>query len=151
MRRWKVYRNLPFSRRYSTHKPPDRYNYNPEPSFSDVPDEEVIRYPRVTAKDLAGLSEPPTGVKMLTRDFIEDSLYNPNYGYFSKEATIFSSSNEEGFDFSSIPNSREFQRVVADRYKAYSSDTLSSGSGSQVWHTPTELFKVSYNQINIVH
>jgi hypothetical protein len=30
----------------------------------------------VTAADLANYREPPTKVKMLVRDFIDDSLYN---------------------------------------------------------------------------
>ncbi|THU86244.1 DUF185-domain-containing protein [Dendrothele bispora CBS 962.96] len=75
---------------------------------------------------------------MLARDFIEDSLYNPNYGYFSKSATIFDWS-EEPLDFSKIRNNVEFDVVVADRYAAYEAD-------KQLWHTPTELFKPWYGQ-----
>ena len=47
-------------------------------------------YRRYTASDLARLTHPPRCAGMLVRDFIEDSLYNPNYGYFSKKALIFS-------------------------------------------------------------
>lgn len=36
----------------------------------------MSKYRRVTATDLANYREPPTRVKMLVRDFIDDSLYN---------------------------------------------------------------------------
>src|ERR1700761_2865792 len=82
-------------------KPPDRYNFNPEISFDDAPDPKPLQYPTVTSQDLAQRTTPPTCVKMLIRDYIEDSLYNPHYGYFSKQATVFSSFSSEdsgGFD-----------------------------------------------------
>ncbi len=75
------------SRKKKADNPEDRINYN-ELSFSDVPDAEHINYKRVTANDLEGERHPPRRVKMLVRDFIEDSLYNPNYGYFSKQVNI---------------------------------------------------------------
>ncbi|OBZ73669.1 NADH dehydrogenase [ubiquinone] complex I, assembly factor 7 [Grifola frondosa] len=77
---------------------------------------------------------------MLVRDFIEDSLYNPHYGYFPKQATIFTSS--ETIDFASLRNGTHFQQEVAKRYAAYGLDT--DGPGRQIWHTPTELFKPWY-------
>jgi hypothetical protein len=147
MRRWFVRPTLASQRLYSTNnRPSSKYNFNREASFSDVPDEEILAYPTVTAKELASLKEPPREVKMLMRDFIEDSLYNPNYGYFSKRATIFSldESQQEGFDFSTIRNSRHFQGLVGARYKEYLDQNSSSVVGSQVWHTPTELFKVGW-------
>jgi len=94
---------------------------------------------------------------MLVRDFIDDSLYNvsrlmiaiatkrqltgqPNYGYFPKNATIFTPPSK-GFDFSSYPNATAFQEAVAERYDTEYDDNR-PGLGRQVWHTPTELFKV---------
>jgi hypothetical protein len=145
MRRWFVRPTFAGQRLYSSNnRSSGRYNFNKEASFSEEPDEESLAYPTVTAKELANLKEPPRKVKMLTRDFIEDSLYNPNYGYFSKRATIFSldESQQEGFEFSSIKNSRHFQGLVGARYKEYLDQSQSSVVGSQVWHTPTELFKV---------
>lgn len=129
---------------FSTRTLRDRYNFNGETSFNDAPDSDVLLYPRVTANDLAKNREPPTCVKVLTRDFIEDSLYNPHYGYFSKQATIFSASNsEQGFDFNSIKNARQFDKLVADRYTDLAEKSEHSfGPGAQVWHTPSELFKV---------
>ncbi|KAI0352162.1 DUF185-domain-containing protein [Trametes cingulata] len=121
----------------STDRPEDRVNYNDKLSFSDVPDPEHINYKRVTANDLEHQRHPPRKVKMLVRDFIEDSLYNPHYGYFSKQATIFTA--VEPLDFPSIKNMSAFEAEVAERYADYGVD--GEGPGKQIWHTPTELFK----------
>lgn len=92
---------------------------------------------------------------MLVRDFIDDSLYNvsllcfikircliqkPHYGYFPKNATIFTPP-AKGFDFSSFRDATAFQEAVAERYDTEYDDNR-PGLGRQVWHTPTELFKV---------
>ncbi|KAG6821482.1 hypothetical protein H0H93_010206 [Arthromyces matolae] len=76
---------------------------------------------------------------MLVRDFIEDSLYNPNYGYFPNQATIFNTDGST-VDFDSLRDATEFQEVVAQKYAAYGADKH-DGPGRQLWHTPTELFK----------
>ncbi|KAI0629371.1 DUF185-domain-containing protein [Trametes polyzona] len=120
----------------------DPINFNNKYSFSDVPDPEHINYRRVTANDLENEREPPRRVKMLVRDFIEDSLYNPHYGYFSKQATIFTA--VDPLDFSSIKNMTAFEAEVAERYAAYGVD--GDGPGKQIWHTPTELFKPWYGR-----
>lgn len=114
-----------------------KINYNKQP-FDDVPDPQQANYRRVTANDLESRTEPPTEVKMLVRDFIEDSLYNPNYGYFPKQVTIFTSG--ETMDFGKLRDSAEFENAVAQRYASYGLDV--DGPGRQIWHTPTELFKV---------
>lgn len=82
---------------------------------------------------------------MLVRDFIQDSLYNPNYGYFSKRAEIFSP--VESINFNEIAEAAEFDATVARLYREYdeSSDPRDI-AGRQVWHTPTELFKPYYGQ-----
>ena len=77
---------------------------------------------------------------MLVRDFIEDALYNPNYGYFPKQATIFNP-KDTTFEFSNFRDSNEFQEDVGAKYAAYGADKH-DGPGRQLWHTPTELFKV---------
>lgn len=78
---------------------------------------------------------------MLARDFIDDSLYNPHYGYFPNQVTIFTP--ETPFEFGQIPNGRAFERAVAERYREYRiEEGIGAGPGRQVWHTPTELFKV---------
>ncbi|WWD18024.1 hypothetical protein CI109_102471 [Kwoniella shandongensis] len=135
----------------STPKKRDKelYNYNTSLSFSEDPDPDHVHWRRVTARDLVNRKEPPTRVKMLVRDFIDDSLYNPNYGYFSRNATIFTPP-KEGFDFGSFADTAAFQEAVADRYeKAYGLEPTTGqqgGLGRQVWHTPTELFKPYYAQ-----
>ncbi len=124
-------------------KPPrkttDKLNYN-QVSFLDTPDVEHLNYKRVTANDLEKLSSPPTEVKMLVRDFIEDSLYNPHYGYFPKQATIFTA--RDPIKFHTMHDSVHFQEEVASRYELFERDE--DGPGRQIWHTPTELFKVSF-------
>lgn len=147
---------------------------------------------------------------MLARDFIDDSLYNPHYGYFSRQAVLLPdhdaggkargksrdttesqpalNSFGQGFDFSSMPNEAHFMRAVEERYEAFeatfdrtepeppkelprgvrpsSAEGLEAAqvrgrllakqesesvlerdvqamAARQVWHTPTELFKVS--------
>lgn len=78
---------------------------------------------------------------MLARDFIEDSLYNPHYGYFPKQVNIFDAQRTP-FEFWKLRDSTEFQEEVAKRYAAYGADRH-DGPGRQLWHTPTELFKAS--------
>lgn len=130
-----------------TLEPPtsDRWNYNTTPLF-DVGDrslDEHMNYKFVTANELETATIPPRRVKMLVRDFIEDSLYNPNYGYFPKQATIFDT-QETVFDFPSLRDSAEFQVDVGRKYAAYGADDH-QGPGRQLWHTPTELFKVFFS------
>ena len=81
---------------------------------------------------------------MLARDFIEDSLYNPNYGYFSKHATIFNSS--EPFDFPGIADEAAFNRLVDKSYIEFEDalDAKEPDETRQLWHTPTELFRPHY-------
>jgi hypothetical protein len=116
----------------------EELNFNPEVYFDDVPNPEHVSYKRVTSNDLEAFKHPPRRVKMLVRDYIEDSLYNPHYGYFSKRATIVTSPKH--IDFGTLRDSVEFQEEVAKRYVSYGKDEL--GPGKQLWHTPTEIFKV---------
>nr|VWO97449.1 PvdL [Ganoderma boninense] len=50
---------------------------------------------------------------MLVRDFIEDSLYNPNYGYFSKQVNIFTA--PDPIDLNTVRNTTEFEAEVTRR------------------------------------
>ncbi|KAG1726076.1 uncharacterized protein EDB91DRAFT_1239692 [Suillus paluster] len=134
----------------SSDKPPpkhnDKINYNPDISFSTTVDSKHLTYPMLSSRDLESHRKPPTRVRMLVRDFIEDSLYNPHYGYFSKRATIFTAPPhcggvEGGFDFNKYRDSAEFEVDVAKRYKEYGNGE-EDGPGRQLWHTPTELFKL---------
>ncbi|KAG2110360.1 DUF185-domain-containing protein [Suillus discolor] len=134
-------------------KPPskhnDKINYNPDISFSTTVDPKHLKYPMLSSHDLESHRKPPTRVRMLVRDFIEDSLYNPHYGYFSKRATIFTAPPhcggvEGGFDFNKYRDSAEFEVDVAKRYGEFGNGE-EDGPGRQLWHTPTEVvqdFKV---------
>lgn len=100
---------------------------------------------------------------MLTRDFIEgslerfcdgcplirpttDSLYNPNYGYFSKQVVIFSPG--DSFDFGKLRNGAEFDNLLGQRYTEFEDrlDEESLNDTRQLWHTPTELFRPYYGE-----
>ncbi|GAA5949057.1 hypothetical protein JCM3765_003997 [Sporobolomyces pararoseus] len=91
---------------------------------------------------------------MLVRDFIDDSLYNPNYGYFSTKVDIFdpdtvTNTNDiarqnrkmnverqrdidrdraEGFQFESFATTAKFEEEVARRYMKF--EGLEQGSGT---------------------
>ncbi|KAL7274429.1 hypothetical protein RUND412_002674 [Rhizina undulata] len=108
--------------------------------------EEYDRYPMVTAKMLASRRERPRRVKMLVRDYIDDSLYNPHYGYFSKHAVIFST--KEPFNFPAMKDELEFHKVLQARYEQFENDLDEKefNETRQLWHTPTELFKPYYGE-----
>src|SRR5436305_9308917 len=81
------------------------------------------------------------------KSFIADSLYNPNYGYFSKQARIFSPN--QAFDFQSMKNSLAYDRNLAkaiDEFETSLQSDKDPTTSRQVFHTPTELFKPFYGQ-----
>ncbi|KAK0557320.1 hypothetical protein OC846_000539 [Tilletia horrida] len=98
-----------------------QYNYD---IFGAQPLTEVSAFPLVTAQNLATSSVRPTSVRMLARDFIDDSLYNPHYGYFSRQAVLLpdhaklmaNGSSKNGFAFQDFKNERHFMRHVEERY-----------------------------------
>ncbi|KAI9028240.1 S-adenosyl-L-methionine-dependent methyltransferase [Phycomyces nitens] len=96
-----------------------------------------------TANECANLPNVPTRTKMLVRDFIDNSLYHPDYGYFSKQAVIFSP--EIDFDFPAMRDHLEFMNILGRMYKEMETEADEVDQISrQVWHTPTELFKPWY-------
>lgn len=128
---------------------PDTYSYTTE-----MNEDNFYKFPQVTAKKLARRKERPRNVRMLSRDFIDDSLYHPDYGYFSKEVEIFTP--EKPFNYNNINDVDEFMLKWTDEYKRYE-DTPAQNpqprakkgarNGSrQLWHTPTELFKPFYGE-----
>ncbi|CAJ2500202.1 Uu.00g030550.m01.CDS01 [Anthostomella pinea] len=108
--------------------------------------DEYKTYPMVTANDLRGRRERPRKVKMLMRDFIEDSLYNPHYGYFSKQVVIFSPG--EPFNFNTLPDEPTFHAQMGQRYTEFEDalDAKKHDDTRQLWHTPTELFRPYYGE-----
>ncbi|KAK4055851.1 hypothetical protein OIO90_003106 [Microbotryomycetes sp. JL221] len=135
-----------------------RFNYNANP-FDSTPDPDSHTYRMVTARELTKHKTPPRRVKMLARDFIDDCLYNPHYGYFSTQAVIFnpddmtgkratkpiatSSTNAaaqdvaasdmaraEGFNFNKMKTTTEFEFEVARRYGEFEGfDVNGKGKG----------------------
>lgn len=109
---------------------------------------EYSRYPLITSTDLLNRRSPPKRVKLLTRDFIEDSLYNPTYGYFSSPHLVIFSPPEP-FPFPSIDSEPEFHKVLSQSYTDFE-DSLDHDKGvdplRQLWHTPTELFRPFYGE-----
>ncbi|WFD17897.1 hypothetical protein MCAP1_000106 [Malassezia caprae] len=102
-----------------------QYNYD---MFALHPQKEHYDLPVVTASELASSTTRPRSVRMLTRDFIHDSLYNPHYGYFSRQAELLPSQKKNAshevhldvaFPFQDIKNETEFMKEVQLRYMAF--------------------------------
>ena len=75
-----------------------------------------------------------------------DSLYNPHYGYFSKQAVIFNPG--QAFDFNAMRNEVDFHRQLGRRYTEFEDalDEAEADDTRQLWHTPTELFRPYYGE-----
>lgn len=86
--------------------------------FSERSPEQVFNtFPMINAAKLNRRTARPSKVKMLTGDFIEDSLYNQNYGYFSKEVEIFHP--EKPFDYNNITDIDDFLENWKSAYSKY--------------------------------
>ncbi|KAL4872279.1 hypothetical protein BDV12DRAFT_152963 [Aspergillus spectabilis] len=137
-----ITRRTPFERK----KPDDGNNWTRRGDYPKDISAELKTYPLVTAKELRSRAARPRQVKMLTREFIDDSLYNPQYGYFSKHATIFSPG--EPFDFNNIEDGPAFHQMLGERYTEFEDllDEKNPDEARQLWHTPTELFRPYYGE-----
>lgn len=87
------------------------------PFQDQYPQDVFRRYPLTTSAKMARSKHRPRKTKMLASDFIEDSLYNPNYGYFSKEVEIFH--NEKPFDYNNIEDVDQFMEEWGKAYSKY--------------------------------
>lgn len=98
-----------------------QYNYDP---FTLHPEEKHYTYPLVTADDLAARSSSsikistgpggrPREVRMLARDFIHDGLYNPDYGYFTKQAVLLPDPSPSSLSTSAEGKEKEDVKEVA--------------------------------------
>ncbi|KAG0231959.1 hypothetical protein BGX31_005316 [Mortierella sp. GBA43] len=135
--------SLQFPRKRAFHATAAHKSFVDDPQNSPEKIAARSKYPIVTAKDTAKSKSMPHEVKMLVREFIDDSLYHPHYGYFSKQAVIFSP--ETDFEFDKIKDNMEFLDRIADKYKEVEDDMdVRDEVARQVWHTPTELFKPWY-------
>ncbi len=81
-----------------------------------------------------------------TNESCTDSLYNPQYGYFPKNVTIFSPGSP--FDFNALPNELAFHNELSKRYTDFEDklDKQRENETRQLWHTPTELFRPYYGE-----
>lgn len=128
-------------------------------SLLDEASPEVQAFPWVSPADLQRLRTPPRRAKVIAREyvpvsvplsdcsFIADSLYNPNYGYFSKHARIFTP--PQPFEFTKMKDNLAYDRAlvrVIDDFEDSLQADRDTTSARQVFHTPTELFKPYYGQ-----
>lgn len=97
-----------------------RTQYNPDP-FTLKPSSDHYAYPLVNDEWLAKQTKRPKSVRMLARDFIHDSLYNPTYGYFSRHAVLLpdGQKHQRAYDFPAFANERAFMVAVEERYSEF--------------------------------
>lgn len=86
--------------------------------FQKQSPEDVFRsYPTTNSARMAHSKQRPHRTKMLVSDFIEDSLYNPHYGYFSKEVEIFHT--DKPFNYNNLRDEDEFMDSWKAAYVKY--------------------------------
>lgn len=110
-----------------------------DPLQGKSPTEFFYGFPLTNFKRLKRNKDRPTRVRMLASDFIDDSLYNPNYGYFPKQAEIFQT--ESPFEYTELQDTDEFVTRWQEQYERYG-----KRPDLQLWHTPVELFQPHYGE-----
>ncbi|CAO3634729.1 unnamed protein product [Mucor fragilis] len=107
-------------------------------SGNDQPPPEEIHaaYPLKTSKDTESLTKPPINTKMLVRDFIDDSLFNPSYGFYSKPTASPYADIEE--------MEQEEDHIQYMSRLAKSRGRINHHNIQQLRYTLTELFKPWY-------
>lgn len=81
------------------------------------PQDVFNRYPLTNAAKMGRIKTRPKRAKMLASDFIEDSLYNPHYGYFSQEVEIFH--KDKPFNYNDIEDVDAFMEAWKQAYSKY--------------------------------
>ena len=81
---------------------------------------------------------PRTSPPQLVREWIEASLYDPDFGYFERETGIITRIQKE-IDFGSLKNQEDYDQLIASFYTG----SAANGVGG-TWHTPSEIFKPHY-------
>lgn len=92
------------------------------PFKEEKPQQVFDKYPLTNSKKLARQKIRPKKVKMTTCDFIDDALYNPHYGYFSKEVEIFQPAVP--FDYQNIRDIEEFYDNWKSEYRKMEAPSL---------------------------
>lgn len=133
----------------TTKQGPPEHNYNTNSAYNYLVEDRASvfdEYALVTARSLAQHARQPRRVKMLAREFIDDALYNPRYGYFSKQAVILSPSR--GFEFNEYRDNADFQSDLSLTFQDFEGSIQDKNPTAprQVWQTPTEMFKPFYGQ-----
>ncbi|QPG72844.1 hypothetical protein FOA43_000146 [Brettanomyces nanus] len=88
------------------------------------------RYPLTDSRKLKKRTRRPKNVKMLTSDFIEDSLYNPKYGYFSREVVIFQP--DEPFNYKNLKGRDDFLDQWLKAYNKYDKERVAKFPQSKI-------------------
>lgn len=96
------------------------------PFKEEKPQQVFDKYPLTNSKKLARQKTRPKKVKMTACDFIDDALYNPHYGYFSKEVEIFQPANP--FDYQNIRDIEEFYDSWKNEYRKMEAPSLLSST-----------------------
>ncbi|KAG7662020.1 uncharacterized protein J8A68_004408, partial [[Candida] subhashii] len=109
------------------------------PFGNKTPQQVFDSYPLTNSDKLARLTNRPTRVKMSTSDFIEDSLYNPNYGYFSKEVEIYQP--DTPFDYKNIKDIDQFIDNWQKSYSKYDQKDHQSQQQQQQQSAPPQLLE----------
>lgn len=94
--------------------------------------DEIKSYSRKTSKETASYSMPPARSTMLLRDFIDDALYNPHYGFYSKPSPVV---EIEGMK--QEEDHIQYMNRLAKSYGRTNHKTI-----HQLRYTLTEIFKV---------
>ena len=116
------------------------YRYSTNYPFGNKSPQEVYdKYPLTNSEKLARLLTRPKKVKMSTADFIEDSLYNPQYGYFSKEVSIYQP--DKPFDYNNIQDIDDFMDTWQTSYGKYDEIKLPVAPKPQQSKSPAEASK----------
>lgn len=89
-------------------------------------------FPRKTSQETASYSIPPARSNMLLRDFLDDSLYNPHYGYYAKQSPIL--------EFEGMRQEEDYIQYMNRLSKSYG--RTKHKTIQQLRYTLTEIFKV---------
>ncbi|EFA74866.1 hypothetical protein PPL_11900 [Heterostelium album PN500] len=120
--------------RYKSNKPPSPSNssYNINPKLrSRLQKQEEIHIPENNKNVKVNF----TSKKQLMRDFIQDSLYNKEYGYFTSKEVITSIDKSRFKELNTLKNRKDYLIYLSELYK----------DSQHSWFTPVEIFQPYYS------